>query len=186
VAIDDDNFLGRWSRRKHAARRGEALPEPAPEAQPAEALPPTAPAEGAAAAPAETSPAELPPVDSLKGLASEYRDFLRPGVDPATRSAALKKLFGDPHFHFDQMDKLDTYIDDYTKADPIPTAMLKMLSQARGLGLFDEEKEAERPEDTTQSAPAQSAAAPPAIEPPQAAEPTAASPADVPAKTTGA
>ncbi len=184
MAIDDDNFLGRWSRRKHAARRGEALPEPVPEAQPSEQLPPTAPPE--AAAPAEAAPAELPPVDSLKGLASEYQDFLRPGVDPATRNAALRKLFSDPHFHFDQMDKLDTYIDDYAKPDPIPTAMLKMLSQARGLGLFDEEKEAEPPADTAQPAPARSPAAPLAIEPAQAAEPATASPTDVPAKTTGA
>ncbi len=185
MAIDDDDFLGRWSRRKHAARRGEALPEPVAEEQ-AAASPPPAPAATAAATPADAAPAELPPVDTLKGLESEYREFLRPGVDPATRSAALKKLFGDPHFHFDQMDKLDTYIDDYSKPDPIPTAMLKILNQARGLGLFDEEKEAEAPADTAPPAVGQSPTAPPAIEPPNAAEPTTASPADVPAKTTGA
>jgi hypothetical protein len=63
-------------------------------------------------------------------------------VDPATKSAALRKLFGDPHFN--QMDGLDTYIDDYTKEDPIPATMLRALNQARALGLFDdEEKKAE-------------------------------------------
>jgi hypothetical protein len=45
-------------------------------------------------------------------------------------------LFQDPHFNV--MDGLDTYIDDYTKADPIPEAMLRGLNQARGL-LFDRE-----------------------------------------------
>jgi hypothetical protein len=180
---DDDTFLGRWSRRKHAARRGEALPEPAPE-QPAE--PPAAtlpPAPAATATPADAAPAELPAVDSLKGLESEYQAFLRPGVDPATRSAALNKLFNDPHFHFDQMDKLDTYIDDYTKADPIAPAMLRLLSQARGLGLFDGEEQAERPAGDAQAAAGEVPAAA-ALEPPAApAEPTEALPADVPGKT---
>lgn len=137
----DDSFLRRWSSRKHAARRGETLPEPErPAPQVDEAAAPPAPAPDAPA-PA----AELPSIDSLKGLESEYRDFLRPEVDPATRSAALKKLFGDPHFN--QMDGLDVYIDDYTKADPIPNAVLRVLNQARTLGLFDEEeKKAEQTE----------------------------------------
>ncbi len=183
---DDDTFLGRWSRRKQAARRGEALPAPAPDERPAEIAAPAPPAAGAVVR-ADAAPAELPPIDSLKGLESEYREFLRPGVDPATRSAALRKLFSDPHFHFDQMDHLDIYIDDYTKSDPIPTAMLRLLSQARGLGLFDEERQAERPEGDAQAAPARSATAAAAIEPPEApAEPTEASPTDIPAKTTGA
>jgi hypothetical protein len=182
---DDDTFLGRWSRRKQAARRGEALPEPVPDAPPAETAAPAPPA-AAAAAPIDAAPPALPPVESLKGLESEYGEFLRPGVDPATRSAALKRLFGDPHFHFDQMDKLDIYIDDYSQPDPIPTAMLRLMNQARGLGLFDEEKEATRPEGDAQPAPTQSPAAAPAIEPPEAAEPTAASPSDVPAKSTDA
>jgi hypothetical protein len=162
----DDNFLARWSRRKHAVRRGEASPEPArSEAKPAEAAPPPP------AAPAPAQP-ELPPVDSLKGLESDYKEFLRPDVDPATRSAALRKLFGDPHFN--QMDGLDVYIDDYTKADPIPPAMLRALNQARSLGLFDDE---EKEKETAQSpgAPDQvalvpiaaidDAAAPPALQP---------------------
>jgi len=173
----DDSFLGRWSRRKHAARRGEALPEPAP--------PP--PAAGTDAAPPATpSPtvempaAELPSIDSLKGLESEYKDFLRPEVDPATRSAALKKLFGDPHFN--QMDGLDVYIDDYSKADPIPEAVLRVLNQARSLGLFAAEEE--KPERTggepppelngTQTAvlepPTEPTAAPATVESPSAEE----------------
>ena len=138
----DDSFLGRWSRRKHAARRGEAPPEPAP-TPPASSEPAPAPPASAAAASVEAPAPGLPPVDSLQGLESEYQEFLRPDVDPATRSAALKKLFGDPHFN--QMDGLDVYIDDYSKADPIPATMLRALNQARSLGLFEEEEQAERP-----------------------------------------
>jgi len=151
MALDDDSFLGRWSRRKHATRRGETPPEPVGgEAKPAEPAPPPAP-------PAPAAPPELPPVDSLKGLGSDYHDFLRPEVDPATRSAALKKLFGDPHFN--QMDGLDVYIDDYTKEDPIPATMLRALNQARFLGLFDDEEKEEASEAPGPAAPAPAAIA---------------------------
>jgi hypothetical protein len=187
MALEDDTFLGRWSRRKHAARRGETPPEPAPEAQPEQPAVAVPPAPAATAIPAEARPEELPSVDSLQGLESEYKAFLRPGVDPATRSAALKKLFSDPHFN--QMDGLDVYIDDYTKADPIPDAMLRILSQARSLGLFDEEEKTEQAAGQAQPA---TPAATAALEPPAApAESGAATrsepvPSEVPAKTTGA
>lgn len=134
---DDDSFLARWSRRKHAERRGEAQPAepPAPPAAPAAATP--APAQPQCA----QAPTELPPVDSLQGIASEYKDFMRPEVDAATRSAALKKLFFDPHFN--QMDGLDVYIDDYTKYEPLTPSALRLLNQGRYLGLFEEEKKTE-------------------------------------------
>jgi hypothetical protein len=165
MSSDDDNFLARWSKRKHAVRRGETPAEPAPaEASAAEPVPPPAPAASA--------PPELPPIDSLKGLESDYKDFLHPDVDPATKSAALRKLFGDPHFN--QMDRLDIYIDDYTKEDPIPPAMLRAMNQARSLGLFDdEEKEQEQTAADTTAAPAAVASvegpAPAAAERPQPA-----------------
>jgi hypothetical protein len=133
-----DPFLSRWSRRKVAARRGEALPEPvAPSAPPA-----PAPAQAPAPAAEESSP-ELPSIDTLKGLESDYKAFMQPKVDPAMRTAALRKLFSDPHFN--TMDRLDVYIDDYSIPDPIPAAMLKTLSAARTLGLFedDEKKQAQ-------------------------------------------
>ena len=133
-----DPFVSRWSRRKVAARRGETLPEPAPPPT----LPPPAPAPPQPPATGTVEPAiELPSIDTLKGLESDYKAFLRPEVDPATRSAALRKLFGDPHFN--TMDRLDVYIDDYSIPDPIPAAMLKTLSAARSLGLLDEEDEAD-------------------------------------------
>jgi hypothetical protein len=185
----DGDFLNRWSRRKHAARRGAALPEPDPPPPAAEAPP----APGASMPAAETPAPELPPVESLKGLESEYKDFLRPDVDPATRSAALRKLFGDPHFN--QMDGLDTYIDDYSKEDPIPPAMLRALNQARTLGLFEkeereEEEERKRAEGvTTEPTPAATPTATAALEQaaePPSVEPTTPSPAEQTTKTPGA
>jgi len=69
-------------------------------------------------------------VESLT-FESDFAAFLRPGVDDKVKRAALKQLFRDPRFNV--MDGLDTYIDDYTKADPIPPDMLADLLQ-RGFG----------------------------------------------------
>lgn len=121
---DSEGFLTRWSRRKLDAAKEADAPKPAPVAAPASAQSATKP--------------ELPSVDSLKGLISEYKEFLRPGVDEKLRQAALKKLFHDPHFNV--MDGLDVYIDDYSKPDPIPESMLRKLAHAKGL-LFDEKDE---------------------------------------------
>jgi hypothetical protein len=46
----------------------------------------------------------------------------------------MKKMFSDPHFNV--MDGLDIYIDDYTKPDPIPMEMLKRMAQSDMLGIF--------------------------------------------------
>jgi hypothetical protein len=108
--------VGRWSRRKlDAARTAPADPAPTSPAPP--------PAPTATTAPA---PVELPPVDSLT-FDSDFTAFLRPEVDADLKRAALKQLFRDPRFNV--MDGLDTYIDDYTKADPIPEDMLAGLMQ---------------------------------------------------------
>jgi len=127
VSTDKEPFLSRWSRRKLDSAKYPAAPRPVAPAAPPAVGP------GAAQSAAKT---ELPPVDTLKGLASEYKDFLRPGVDEKLRRSALKKLFHDPHFNV--MDGLDTYIEDYSKPDPIPGEMLKSLKQANRL-LFPEE-----------------------------------------------
>ena len=124
MSTDKEPFLSRWSRRKLDSVKEPAAPQP------------VAPAAPAPAAAQSTTKTELPPVDTLKGLASEYQDFLRPAVDEKLRQSALKKLFHDPHFNV--MDGLDTYIDDYSKPDPIPEEMLKSLKQANRL-LFPEE-----------------------------------------------
>ena len=128
MSTDKEPFLSRWSRRKLDSAKDQTAPQPAAPAAP--------PAASAPAATRPTAKTELPPVDTLKGLASEYKDFLRPGVDERLRQSALKKLFHDPHFNV--MDGLDVYIDDYSKPDPIPEAMLKSLKQANRM-IFPEE-----------------------------------------------
>ena len=132
--MSDEKFASRWSRLKTESRKAETG-SPAQSAPPA--VPSAAPSPGSEASlPGNEAP--LPSLDELKGLLSEYREFLKPGVDENLRRAALKKLFLDPHFNV--MDGLDTYIDDYSKADPIPEAMLRALEQAKGL-IFDREDE---------------------------------------------
>ena len=106
--------LARWSRRKLAS----ALEKDSP--APASAPPPAVPAPAATALPN----VELPAVESLT-FDSDFTAFLQPGIDPTVKRAALKKLFRDPRFNV--MDGLDVYIDDYTKADPIPPDMLSDL-----------------------------------------------------------
>ncbi len=55
----------------------------------------------------------------------------------------MKKLFSDPHYNV--MDGLDIYIDDYGKPDPIPLEMLRRMAQSHALGLFaDDEEQAGR------------------------------------------
>lgn len=139
-----DGFLGRWSKRKLDAREGKPL-----EAEPDSAVPVPAPAAaGAAPVPAaDAAPApQAPPPLTLEDAQaltteSDFRPFAVRGVAPEVRNAAMKKLFADPHFNV--MDRLDTYIDDYSIPDPIPAAMLRKLASAKFLGLFDEEERQE-------------------------------------------
>ena len=104
------HFLARWSRRKLAAEKPAEKPAPA------------------AAAAAAAKPAELPPVESLS-FDSDFAAYLKADIEESVKRAALKKLLRDPRFNV--MDGLDTYIDDYTKNDPIPDEMLKKLEHAR-------------------------------------------------------
>jgi hypothetical protein len=123
--VAEDNFLSRWSRRKIEARAGvaEAPPPAAPVAIPvADATPPEA-------APAEPEP--LPAVETLTPE-SDFTPFMDPEVDGQTRSKALKALFTDPHFN--TMDMMDVYVDDYSKPDPIPAAWMDKLEQLSHLG----------------------------------------------------
>ena len=64
-------------------------------------------------------------------MESDYAQFFQPKVPEALRRAAVKKLFADPHFNI--MDGLDTYIDDYSKPDPLPPEMLARLWHARDI-----------------------------------------------------
>ncbi|MSQ18855.1 MAG: DUF3306 domain-containing protein [Betaproteobacteria bacterium] len=146
---DHEPFLSRWSRRKVAAREPV---EPAPDV-----LAPAVPQPIANAEPAqvEQAPQALPSIDSLRGLQSEYREFLQPDVDPGTQRAALKKLFSDPHFN--QMDGLDVYIDDYNKFEPMSAAVAATLGANKFLHVVDHLLSEQRDKAAAESAPPQEA-----------------------------
>jgi Protein of unknown function (DUF3306) len=158
-ADKDATFFGRWSQRKAQVRAG-VLPAEVPAAKPVVA--PAAaigvaqqavgPASEIAVTPApiggvgaERSP-ELPakpPAPTLDDVASltidsDYSAFAARSVDPNVRNAAMRKLFSaNPHFNV--MDGLDVYIDDYSVGEPIPKSMLRQMVQARSLGLLDDD-----------------------------------------------
>ena len=146
---NDGSFLGRWSQRKVKARHG-ALPADEP-IEPSE-LPKSAAGvpQAPVGQPLATTGAELqseaadkPPPPTLEDVAkltadSDYSAFAARNVDTKVRNAAMRKLFaGDPHFNV--MDGLDVYIDDYSVGEPITKSMLRQMVQARSLGLLDDE-----------------------------------------------
>lgn len=136
--------LRRWSQRKLEAARAEGqtpvqAPPPADvaaadqtSAGPHNAIEPTVSASvsDSVSTSVSTPPAnaDLPPIESLT-IDSDFAPFFKPQVDESVKRAALKQLFRDPRFNI--MDGLDTYIDDYTQPDPIPSAMLEELMQRR-------------------------------------------------------
>ncbi|MDM0076848.1 DUF3306 domain-containing protein [Variovorax sp. J2P1-59] len=144
-----EGFFDRWSRRKQQVRAGEVPeePEPKPEAPAASTAPVSVQAAQEAAPPVDLPP-EPPPLTLADAEAltidSDFRPFVASGVAPEVKNAAFKKLFADPHFNV--MDGLDTYIDDYSKPSPLPESVLRQMASAKFLNLFDEEPE--KPEET--------------------------------------
>lgn len=129
---DDQSFLRRWSRLK---RQPAAEPE------------------------VPVAPPELPPIESLN-FESDFGAFMHAKVDAGVRRAALKTLFRDPRFNI--MDGLDVYIDDYSKEDPIPQAMLAQLEHARTT-LFGPQAEEKSGEENKPPEEAQASAGTPAL-----------------------
>ncbi len=149
--MSEESFLSRWSRRK-AGVQGSVLPSEAPvapahphpnplpltqEREPTSLAPQGRGVGGEGLAPAEALPP--PTLDDVAQLTrnSDFSRFVTPNVDDGVKRAAMKKLFSDPHFNL--MDGLDTYVEDYSQPDPIPEAMLRRMAQAQVLGLFDDE-----------------------------------------------
>lgn len=153
-----DGFLGRWARRKEAVRQGKELPPEPVRAPEARVVPPQPANPAEANLPAAAAPApEAPPPPTLEDVQaltpeSDFSRFVRPDVTPEVKNAAMKKLFSDPHFNV--MDRLDTYIDDYSQPDPMPPEMLRSLASVKFLKLFDEEekKEAQQAEEQAAAA----------------------------------
>ena len=159
MATDDSPFLSRWSRRKALVREGlpvetEASAVAQDKSAPLAVPPPAASAaltEGLAAPVPAPAEAETPPPLTLDDVAaltreSDYSAFMARGVTPELKNAALKKLFTDPHYNI--MDGLDTYIEDYGKPDPLPAGWLRKMVQSQGLGLFSDDPPAAAPEPT--------------------------------------
>ncbi len=128
-----EGFLGRWSKRKAGIEPDsvEKKVEAPKELSPAPAV--------------EKTEDEAPPLPTLDDVAKidrfdpDFSAFMKPDVDPAVQQAALKKMFTDPHFNI--MDGLDIYIDDYSKPDPLPPGMLERMVQSDMLNLFSKSSE---------------------------------------------
>jgi len=135
---NDDGFLSRWSRRKADVREGRPLDEPLqPEVK---AVAPVAASPVVHAAETETPNAQpSPTLADVQQLTpdSDFTGFMARGVAPDVKNAAMRKLFADPHFNV--MDRMDIYIDDYTQSDPLPVVMLRQMASAKALRLFDDE-----------------------------------------------
>ncbi|MDP1741463.1 MAG: DUF3306 domain-containing protein [Polaromonas sp.] len=155
MAEDSPGFLGRWSRRKTDVLQGKPLAEPAlvpPAAEnPLTVTPAPVPEPVIGEAPVEER--KLLTLDDVKLLNkdSDFKPFMANDVGPDVRNAAMKKLFADPHFNV--MDGLDIYIDDYSKSDPIPESMLRQMASAKFLKLFDDE---DKPDEAAGEVPAPS------------------------------
>ncbi|MGA8785418.1 MAG: DUF3306 domain-containing protein [Polaromonas sp.] len=153
MAEEGQGFLGRWARRKTDVLQGKPLAEPAAPVKPAPVaspLPvPAAPAEAPAANLESEPPERVLSLDDVKQLTrdSDFTPFMGRNVGPDVRNAAMKKLFTDPHYNV--MDGLDIYIDDYSKSDPIPESMLRQMVGAKLLKIFDDEEDHEKDKDGT-------------------------------------
>jgi hypothetical protein len=164
-----DDFLSRWSRRKHEANK-EPTPAPVePTAKPAAAADSAAVGEGG-----KQAPAELPPLDSLTPE-SDFSAFMKSEVNPATRRAALKTLFQDPRFNV--MDGLDVYIDDYSTPDPLPAGWLEKM---RGYAALDDHKVLDPRPEPAEEDPARIAQSP---EKAEGEQPLGESPGEAPSDT---
>jgi len=125
-----DSFLNRWSKRK-AGKEDDLVEQPKETAQ--------TPAPMSSDVEAKP-PASLEDVEKIDRFDPDFSVFMKPDVDPAVQQAALKKMFTDPHFNI--MDGLDIYIDDYSKPDPLPPGMLERMVQSDMLNLFRKAEDA--------------------------------------------
>ncbi|HWT71583.1 MAG TPA: DUF3306 domain-containing protein [Oxalicibacterium sp.] len=112
-----DDFFARWSKNNSEARQEQ-------ETETAATLPPTSvPA-------ADAPPPTLEDAERLTPDA-DFSGFMAQGVDEAVKRVAVKKLFSDPHFNI--MDGLDVYIDDYNKFEALTPDIIASLNHAKDL-----------------------------------------------------
>ncbi|MEY4980104.1 MAG: hypothetical protein RLZZ352_2374 [Pseudomonadota bacterium] len=193
MSADDDNFFSRWSRRKAQVRSGQPLPPDVPHAPaPASVKPPApvaapaaiAPPPAQATQPTQPPPPALPTLDDVARLTrdADFSPFVGRQVPADVRNAAMKKLFTDPHYNV--MDGLDIYIDDYSQPSPLSAAMMAKMVGAQFLKLV-EDPQAAKPAATASTDTASAAASPAdaaaAPEPsPESATPAPTAPPETP------
>jgi hypothetical protein len=139
-------FLGRWSQRKQDIRAGKPLVEPEIANTSVVLVNEVEKAKHTSdhAVEVEKPEAPLPTMADVHQLTAEsdFSPFVAKNVSPEVRNTAMKKLFTDPHYNV--MDRLDIYIDDYSQPDPIPESMLRQMVSAKFLNLFKDEEDAEK------------------------------------------
>lgn len=116
-----DDFFARWSKKNSEARQqqnaaGGESAAPLPQA--------AVPAAANIAPPTLEDAARLTPD-------ADFSAFMAQGVDEIVKRAAVKKLFSDPHFNI--MDGLDVYIDDYNKFEALTPDIIATLHHAKEL-----------------------------------------------------
>lgn len=122
-----DDFFARWSKKKTGAttdaEQGQAGVPLAPAAEDNDDL----------TGKTEAAVKPLPTQEDVAQLThdSDYSAFMAQGVDESVKQSAMKKLFTNPHFNI--MDGLDIYIEDYNTFEPISPALLASLSHAKAL-----------------------------------------------------
>jgi Protein of unknown function (DUF3306) len=151
VSEDLGTRLSRWSQRKLAARRGEAVDEtPRDEHEP---VAPAAPMADANSATAEAPP-DLPPIEELT-RDSDYTAFLAKNVPESLRREALRKLWrSDPVFA--NLDGLNDYCEDFNVTDTAIT--MAQTAYKVGKGYFDGIEGALEKAEASAQEPAESAA----------------------------
>lgn len=146
----NDSFLSRWSKRKaqvqsakpeDAAHKKQELASHIGETEISNSVSTSnaldlKPEQQERLASPGSDPFKGPTMEDVKNLTkeSDFSAFVAKDVDPNVQHAAMKTLFSDPHFNV--MDGLDIYIDDYSKPDPLPQGMLEKMAQSSMLGLF--------------------------------------------------
>ena len=144
MADTDEQFLNRWSRRKHEKRQKTALADVEPMEEPVSAGP-------AGSLPVsaddQSIPPDLPDIDSLD-KDSNYAVFLKEGVPEALTRLALRKLWrSDPVLAV--LDGLNDYDEDYhtpiALAKKLVTGLQKTADGAQDAATKDEEPAHEKP-----------------------------------------
>ena len=135
-----EGFLSRWSRRKAGKEKEDEVPQQPDSKQVTSPIADNSSADHNKLGDQSSPPVTFEDVEKIDRFAPDFSAFMKPDVDPAVQQAALKKMFTDPHFNV--MDGLDIYIDDYSKSDPLPTGMLERMVQSDMLNLFRKKSEA--------------------------------------------